>query len=133
MFVLNLAHFFTRLYGEGSRAANSKLTYIWTPSSRSYIVFALVKENFSRWSREVIRKNLNRFILGIDNKNSRCKSRYINNSGRCAWNIMLWIFWQIQTKIITNESITKSDNILLKAPFTNKFFEEQFSSQLHLC
>ena len=42
MFVLNLAHFFTRLYGEGSRAANSKLTFIWTPSSRSYIVFALV-------------------------------------------------------------------------------------------
>ena len=41
MFVLNLAHFFTRLYGEGSRAANSILTYIWTPSSRSYIVFAL--------------------------------------------------------------------------------------------
>ena len=42
MFVLNLAHFFTRLCGEGSRAANSKLTYIWTLSSRSYIVFALV-------------------------------------------------------------------------------------------
>ena len=41
MFVLNLAHFFTRLYREGGRAANSKLTYIWTPSSRSYIVFAL--------------------------------------------------------------------------------------------
>ena len=36
-----MPHFFTRLYFERKRAAISKLTYIWTPSSRSYIVFAL--------------------------------------------------------------------------------------------
>ena len=36
-----LPRFFTRLYVEGKRAAISKLTYTWTPSSRSYIVFAL--------------------------------------------------------------------------------------------
>ena len=37
-----IAAFFIRLNGEGKRAAISKLTFIWTPSSRSYIVFALV-------------------------------------------------------------------------------------------
>ena len=42
MFVLKLPLFFPRLYGEGKRAAISKLTYIWTPSSGSYIIFALV-------------------------------------------------------------------------------------------
>ena len=42
MFVLKLPPFFTRLNGEGKMAAISKLTLIWTPSSRSYIVFALV-------------------------------------------------------------------------------------------
>ena len=42
MFVLKLPRFFTRLYGEGKRAVISKLTYIWTLLSRSYIVFALV-------------------------------------------------------------------------------------------
>ena len=26
----------------------------------------------------------------------------VPRNGRCAWNIMLWIFWQIQTKIIKN-------------------------------
>ena len=31
----------------GSWAANSKLTYIWTPSSRSYIVFALASSIFA--------------------------------------------------------------------------------------
>ena len=36
------AVFHSRLYGEGKRPAISKLTYIWSPSSRSYIVFALV-------------------------------------------------------------------------------------------
>ena len=41
MFVLKLPRFFTRLYSEGKRAAISKLKYIRTPSSRSYIVFAL--------------------------------------------------------------------------------------------
>ena len=40
---LKLPHFFTRQYGEGKRAAISKSTYIWTPSSRSYIVFALAE------------------------------------------------------------------------------------------
>ena len=30
MFVWKLPRFFTRLYGEGKRAAISKLTYIWT-------------------------------------------------------------------------------------------------------
>ena len=42
MFVLKLLSFFTRLYGEGKRAAISKLTYLWNPSSRSYIIFAIV-------------------------------------------------------------------------------------------
>ena len=37
MFVLNLAHFFTRLYGEGSRAANSKLTYVHLNSVESFL------------------------------------------------------------------------------------------------
>ena len=41
MFVLKLPRFFTRLYGEEKRATISKLIYISTPSSRSYIVFAL--------------------------------------------------------------------------------------------
>ena len=43
MFVLKLPRFFTRLYSGEKRAAISKLTYIWTPSSRSYIVFTLVR------------------------------------------------------------------------------------------
>ena len=42
MFVSKLACIFTRLFGEGKRAAISKSTYIWSPSSRSYIVFALI-------------------------------------------------------------------------------------------
>ena len=42
MFVSKLARFFTWRYGEGEKAAISKSTYIWTPSSCSYIVFALV-------------------------------------------------------------------------------------------
>ena len=42
MFVLKLPLFFTQLYGEEKRAAISKLTYIGTPSSCSYIVFALM-------------------------------------------------------------------------------------------
>ena len=51
MFVLKLPPFFTGLNGERKRAAISKLTFIWTLSSRSYIVFALeilpfVKSNF---------------------------------------------------------------------------------------
>ena len=41
MFVLKLPPFFTGLNGERKRAAISKLTFIWTLSSRSYIVFAL--------------------------------------------------------------------------------------------
>ena len=41
MFVLKLPPFFTRLNSEGKRAAILKSTLIWTPSSRSYIVFAL--------------------------------------------------------------------------------------------
>ena len=43
MLVLKLSHFFTRLYGKGNWAGISKLTYIRTPSSRSYIVLALEK------------------------------------------------------------------------------------------
>ena len=43
MFVLKLPPFFTQLYGDGKRAAISKLTYIWTQSSRSYIVFVLAQ------------------------------------------------------------------------------------------
>ena len=46
MFVLKLPPFLTRLYGEGKRAAISKLTYIWTPSCHSYIVFSLDVTNF---------------------------------------------------------------------------------------
>ena len=42
MFDLKLPRFFTRLYGEWNRAAISRSTYIWTPSSRTYIVFAVV-------------------------------------------------------------------------------------------
>ena len=41
MSVLKLPLFFTRLCGEGKRAAISKLTYIWTSLSRSYIALAL--------------------------------------------------------------------------------------------
>ena len=44
MFVLKLPRFFTRLYGDYTvekRAVFTRLTYIWTSSSRSYIVFAL--------------------------------------------------------------------------------------------
>ena len=40
MFVLKLPLFFTLLC-DGKRAAISKLTYIWTPSSFSYIALAL--------------------------------------------------------------------------------------------
>ena len=39
--VLRLPLFFTCLYSEEKSAAVSKLTCIWTPSSRSYIVLAL--------------------------------------------------------------------------------------------
>ena len=53
MFVLKLVRFFTRLYGEGKRAAISKSTYIWTLSSRSYIVFALGSE----YSKIIFLKN----------------------------------------------------------------------------
>ena len=57
MFVLKLPRFFTRLFGEGKKAAISKLTYIWTPSSRSYIVFALnILTNF---------ENVNQVIRSI--------------------------------------------------------------------
>ena len=41
MFILKLPRFFTRLYDEEKRAAIKKITYIQTPLSRSYIVFAL--------------------------------------------------------------------------------------------
>ena len=41
MFVLKLPPFFTRRNGEGKRAAISKLMFIWTTSSCSYIAFAL--------------------------------------------------------------------------------------------
>ena len=44
MIVSKLARFFTWLYGEGKKAAISKSTYIWTPSSRSYIVFDLKRD-----------------------------------------------------------------------------------------
>ena len=37
-----IAALFHSAIGEGKRAAISKLTFIWTLSSRSYIVFALV-------------------------------------------------------------------------------------------
>ena len=48
MFILKLPPFFTWLNGEGKRAAISKLTFIWTSSSRSYIVFALVYLRFNK-------------------------------------------------------------------------------------
>ena len=38
---LNLPHFFTRLYGQWKRAANSKLICLWTKWCRSYFVFTL--------------------------------------------------------------------------------------------
>ena len=41
MFGLKLPLVYIRLYGEGKRAVISNLKYIRTPSSRSYIVFAL--------------------------------------------------------------------------------------------
>ena len=41
MFVLKLPGLFTRLYREEQSKAIFKQTYSWTPSSRSYIVFAL--------------------------------------------------------------------------------------------
>ena len=46
MFVLKLPRFFTRLYGKRNSAAISKLTYIWTPSSRSCIILALDTASF---------------------------------------------------------------------------------------
>ena len=39
---LKLPCFFNRLYGKEKSAVISKLTYILTPSSRSYIVLALI-------------------------------------------------------------------------------------------
>ena len=44
MFVLKLPLFFTRLYCEEKRAVISKLSYIWTPSSRYYIGLALAHQ-----------------------------------------------------------------------------------------
>ena len=68
MFVMKLARFFTRLYDEGKRAAISKLTYIWTPSSRSDIVFALAYQSCSMSKLSIKTKFLlmetfNEFVL----------------------------------------------------------------------
>ena len=104
------AALFHRLYGEGKKAAISKLTYIWTPSSRSYIVFALnILTNFENVN-QVIRSistslkmriflSFNFSLCPSSNANKRAANQQLN---ACTF------FWQAQKSKCNSHPITSN-------------------------